>query len=218
MQYVAYLRASEKELAKRPSHLEDQLEVINDFHEADFVIREQAPAGADLPELARATTIGQRQAWSIVVSDSTRIGNDALVIETYNSVSGRLYICSLPPITDSRELKKTLAFITEYKALQSRVASIQTRKWMRDARARGSVYGAPPENIKRAAARSAELRREQAKEAYAPILPRIIDLRAAGKTLAETASELNEAGLTTREERQFTAQTVRRILAREEGR
>ncbi len=218
MQYVAYLRASDKELAKRPGHLEDQLEVIRDFHKVDFVIREKASAGAALPELARATAIAQRKSWTLVVSDSTRIGDDDLVVQTYNLVSGRLAICGLPAFTDARELSRALGLVTEYKALQRRIASIQTRKWMRDAKAKGAVFGSPPENIRRAGARSAVVKRERARKAYAPILPQITRARASGKTLAETAAELNATGHTTREGKQFTAQTVRRIIAREEGR
>jgi hypothetical protein len=73
----------------------------------------------------------------------------------------------------------------------------------------------PPGVHLRGGAVSAVVNRELAREFYAPLLPIVMELHRAGKSLREIARELDARGIRTRQEWQhWSAMQVKRVLAR----
>jgi hypothetical protein len=68
--------------------------------------------------------------------------------------------------------------------------------------------------FKRAAVRSAEVRRRATDAKYAYLIPTLIEMRAAGKTLVEIAARLNENGHCTPAHKPYTDVSVWRLFKR----
>lgn len=64
---------------------------------------------------------------------------------------------------------------------------------------------------------SAETRTQRARDAYAPLVPQIRELRDEGKTYEQVAQWLNEQGHQTTASRPFSASTLNRIMQRADG-
>jgi hypothetical protein len=81
------------------------------------------------------------------------------------------------------------------------------RRWM-TGRSTGRTRTAPP------AIASAAARRRQARDDYAHLIPTMLELRAAGRSLAQVAADLNDQGHETRREKHWSKTQVRRMLDR----
>jgi Recombinase len=61
---------------------------------------------------------------------------------------------------------------------------------------------------------AAAARRRQARDAYAHLIPTMLELQAAGRSLAQIAADLNDQGHKTRRERRWSKTRVKRVLDR----
>lgn len=61
---------------------------------------------------------------------------------------------------------------------------------------------------------AAVTRRRQAREAYAQLIPTMLELRAAGRSLARIAADLNDQGHRTRREKRWSKTQIKRVLDR----
>jgi hypothetical protein len=61
---------------------------------------------------------------------------------------------------------------------------------------------------------AAAARRRQARDAYAHLIPTMLELQAAGRSLARIAAVLNDQGHKTRRERRWSKSRVKRVLDR----
>ncbi len=67
---------------------------------------------------------------------------------------------------------------------------------------------------KKGAQAAATARRRQARDAYAHLIPTMLELQAAGRSLAQIAEDLNDQGHKTRRDRRWSKTQVRRVLDR----
>lgn len=67
---------------------------------------------------------------------------------------------------------------------------------------------------KKGAQAAATARRKQARDAYAHLIPTMLELRAAGRSLGQIAEDLNDQGHKTRREKRWSKTQVRRVLDR----
>jgi DNA invertase Pin-like site-specific DNA recombinase len=220
---IAYIRVSTKGQEASGLGLEAQQHAIEQFRlsQQGATIREfreiETGKKADRPELAKALAHAKRTASTLVIAKLDRLARNVLFTATLMESGVEFVACDNPHA--NRLTIHILAAVAEDEA---RRISQRTKDALAAYKARGGKLGAAREGTHRftaeesarARTRSAAVRRRKAIDAYADLLPRIVELRREGRSLKAVAEELNTEGQTTRQGKSWTGVQVMRLLRR----
>jgi DNA invertase Pin-like site-specific DNA recombinase len=184
---------------------------------------------ADRPELMKAMAHARRGKATLVVAKLDRLARNARFLLSVVEGTTDVVFCDLPSIPPGPTGKFILTQMAAVAELEAGLIAQRTRDAMAVAKAKGQLFGsARPghwegrEDVRLAALEKArekavEVRRQNAEDAYADLLPDLLAMRAEGLTLAEIATRLTESGHTTRRGKAWNAMQVHRVLARAAG-
>jgi DNA invertase Pin-like site-specific DNA recombinase len=162
------------------------------------------------PELAKALAHAKRSKAVLVIAVLDRLGRNVAFISTLME-SGVEFVCADSP-NDDRFILHVKASMAEE---EGRKISERTRRALSEAKERGVKLGTDNltrEGTLKGVASSVAVRRERKAEAYAHILPTILECKAQGVSLHEIAKRLNAAGEETRSGKNWNPVQVSRVL------
>lgn len=220
--FVAYYRVSTDRQGRSGLGLEAQQAVVHQYVNghgqltAEYTEVETGKR-ADRPNLTKALAHARRQGATLVIAKLDRLARNMAFTATLmdsgadfvacdNPEANRLTIHILAAVAEDearRISERTTAALAAYKARGGLLGSNhpKCREISREAAKKGSPIGA---------SRVAE----QARQAYTDILPIMQQLRDAGQTLREIATQLNQTGHVTRNGRYWNPTQVKRVLDR----
>lgn len=225
--FVSYLRVSTRKQGASGLGLEAQQAAVGAFVEAakgrlarEF--REVESGGKnDREQLRAALDFARRSKATLLVAKLDRLARNVAFLATLMESGVEFIACDNPHA--NRFTVHILAAVAEW---ERSAISKRTKDALAAVKARGKALGsARPgywegrEDQKDALlARGREKGREatarKAREEYADLLPRIVEMKAEGRSLRQIADALNEAGETTRNGKPFGPVQVQRIIAR----
>lgn len=225
MTYIAYYRVSTKKQEKTRLGLDAQQTAVRSFVDAQSaqIVAEfteiESGKNSDRPQLANAIRQARATGAKLVIAKLDRLARN--VAFTATLMDSGLDFIALDCPQANRLTLHILAAVAEDEA---RRISERTKAALAAAKARGVKLGAasPRSAFKNGAARgwragserAASIRARRAAENYAPILPTMRAMRAAGQPLSKIAGWLNKEGYRTTRNSEFTPATVHRALAR----
>ncbi|MHC4399440.1 MAG: recombinase family protein [Planctomycetota bacterium] len=225
MKIISYYRVSTKKQGLSGLGLEAQRTAVEAFvrqHDATIIAEyKEVETGkkSDRPKLAEAIGHAKLARATLVVAKLDRLARNVAFTSALMESGVDFVACDNPHA--NRLTIHILAAVAEDEAMR---ISQRTKDAMAAAKARGVKLGsARPghwdgrEHLrgwKKGAAVSAKVRTQRANEAYAFLLPRLRELRAAGETYEAIAEWLNELGHQTTAGQPFTSATVYRIMQR----
>jgi DNA invertase Pin-like site-specific DNA recombinase len=217
--YVAYFRVSTLRQGRSGLGLEAQQQVVGDWLNggnwqivASFIEIESGKDDANRPELAKAMRMCRVHRATLVISKLDRLSRDAAWLLGLEKQGYDFVIASSPNV--NRLTIGVLALVAED---ERRAISIRTKHALDRAKARGVKLGNPA-NLSRREVGSVYGNAAKARKATAraaDLMPVIEDLRAEGRSsLRELAAGLTERGIRTPLGREWTATSVKNLLAR----
>ena len=223
--YVGYFRVSTDRQGQSGLGLEAQQAAVRDFVNghgelvAEYVEVESGKR-KDRPELTKALAHARRQGAKLVIARLDRLARNVAFTAALMESGADFVACDIPEA--NRLTIHILAAVAEDEA---RRISERTKAALAAYRSRGGLLGAArPEcrEISLEAARKespigAATVAEQARKAYADILPTMQQLQESGKSLRQIAAMLNNSGHVTRTGRRWTATQAKRVLDRAES-
>ena len=179
---------------------------------------------SDRPELAKALAHAKRSNATLVVGKLDRLsrnvaftsalmdsGVDFVACDNVHANRLTLHILAAVAEDEVRRIsERTKAALQAAKARGVKLGSARPRHW--EGRQQARLNG-----LKAAREVSAQVRKQEASQAYTDIYPVVSELRAKGLTLQAIADELNNQGHTTRRGKPWNPMQVARVLERLEG-
>ena len=219
---IGYLRVSTKRQGQSGLGLDAQLEALESYRQEHggriLATYKEVESGkkADRPELAKALAHAKRSGAMLVVAKLDRLSRNVAFISAVMDAGVDFVACDQPHA--SRFTLHILAAVAEHEA---RMISDRTKMALQAYKRRGGRLGATlPQcrnltNAARARGRKAASKAisEQAREAYADLLPLMQEWKQAGLSQAAIAEKLNQAGHTTRHSKPWSQVQVMRVLA-----
>lgn len=176
---------------------------------------------ADRPVLARALAEAKREKATLVIARLDRLARNVAFVAAMMEANVDFVCCDTPGAT-----KFTLHIYAAVGEEEARKISERTTAALQAAKRRGALLGsARPGHwegreearllgAKRGNVKSAQVRHENAIEAIRDLIDEIRDRRSSGKSLAEIATALNEAGQRTSRGSEWSPMAVKRALDR----
>lgn len=228
MQFVSYVRVSTQRQGESGLGLEAQREAVARYmngwivHHPELIGEfQEIESGKrnDRPVLKEALALCKRTGATLVIAKLDRLARNVAFIANLMESDVEFVCCDLPQA--NRLLLHIMAAVAENEA---RMISERTKSALAAAKARGTKLGAANpacQNLTegardRGTEASAHAAVAAAREAYAPIVPKIRSARAAGMSWHGVAALLNESGHKTRSGARFSGPIARRIFMREE--
>jgi DNA invertase Pin-like site-specific DNA recombinase len=228
MKFVSYCRCSTKEQGESKLGIEAQQrlnrnyiaqisgELLHEFIEVTSgTYKTRIKDSLDFNELLRkrpilreAIRFCEAQKATLVVKDLSRLMRSQL-LTSYLIQRGVNFICVDSP-SDSTFILGIKAALAEEEARQ---ISERTSQALQSLKARGVKLG-NLNNLHKGRILGAKERRLEAIEFYKPLNKRILRLKGEGKSLRYIARELNSDGVRTKQNKEFTAMTIKNILDR----
>lgn len=219
MECISYVRVSTKRQGESGLGLDAQRSAVQQFCKQNglTVVREfqEVESGRknDRAVLREAMAYAKRKKAVLLIARLDRLARNVAFIANLMESGVEFRACDMPEA--NRLLLHVMAAVGEAEA---RAISDRTRVALRAAKARGTLLGgANPacrnltgEAMRRGAAATAE----NARKAYADLLPVVTELRNAGASLQTIAQHLNSEGHETRTGAQWTPTQVHRLLKR----
>jgi DNA invertase Pin-like site-specific DNA recombinase len=224
---ISYIRVSTKGQGKSGLGLEGQeaaLELFAQQNNATIIAtyREvESGKKSDRPELARAISHAKRSKAVLVVAKLDRLARNVAFLSRLMESKVDFIACDNPHA--NKFTIHILSAVAEFEAQQN---SDRTKAALQAAKKRGVKLGsARPghwkgrEEIritaaKKASRAAAKVHRVAADDAYGDLYPTMTTMRANGQTFRHIASELNLAGHSTRNGKNWNASQVMRVLRR----
>ena len=223
--FVSYLRVSTQGQGKSGLGLEAQRAAVKDYvaRESGALLNEfteiETGKRADRPELVKAMAFAKRAGAALIVAKLDRLARNVAFLARLMESGVDFLACDNPHA--NRFTVHILAAVAEYEAA---LISERTRAGLAALKARGVKLGsARPGHWEgreearriggeRGRVQAAKVITAKAREEYADLAPRVIEMRKAGQTLSQIAATLNEEGQHTRRGKEFHASQVKNIL------
>ena len=224
MKIVAYYRVSTQKQGKSGLGLEGQRAAIQAFAKANDgqIVKEftevETGKRADRPKLAKALAHARLSKATLVIAKLDRLARNVAFLSNLMESGVDFKACD-NPYADSFTVH-ILAAVAEKEAKD---ISARTKAALGAYKARGGLLGgARPEcrgNLSQAAMVrgreiSAKVRTENARNAYAELIPQMAEMREQGKSYREIADRLNEDGFTTSRGNPWSHVQVRLVMER----
>lgn len=232
MKYVVYFRVSTKRQGESGLGLDAQRAAVAAFlagkgaEVAGEYVEVESGKRADRPELTRALAHARRAKATLLVAKIDRLARNLHFLTGLQEAGVEFCACDMPGA--GRFVVHVLAALAEH---ERELISSRTKAALQAAKRRGVLLGSarPGHWTGKEAARleGARLGAERgldkahqavslaAREAYADLRPRLVELHAGGASLRQIAARLNAEGHRTRRGAEFSAVQVRAILSRE---
>jgi DNA invertase Pin-like site-specific DNA recombinase len=228
--FVAYARVSTEQQGRSGLGLEAQEAAIRSFLRpsdtllAPIYVETESGTKNDRPELAKALARCRATGATLLVAKLDRLARNARFLLTVVEGTGEagvvfLDLPALPPGPVGKFMLTQMAAVAE---LEAGLIGQRTKAALAAAKARGKVLGgrrdgqrAPTlDERQRGGAAAAETKRQRASHAAHRVLPRVLELQAAGASLGGVAAALQAEGVPTPRGGDWTATAVRRVLVR----
>lgn len=224
---IAYCRVSTKQQGTSGLGLEAQRAAVEAHAKqtgariAALYVEVESGRVADRPQLAMAQSHAKRSKGVLVVAKLDRLSRDPDFLGTLMNAGVEFVCCDMPAAN-----KLTIRIMAAVAEQEREAISQRTKAALAAAKARGMKLGSSrPDHWKgRESARlagahagaiaAAVVHARHADEYYTDLVPIIQELRTAGKSLQEIASELNQQGHTTRRAKPWNPVQVGRVLER----
>lgn len=225
--FVSYLRVSTRKQGESGLGVEAQREAVHSFvsRTGGKAVKEfvevESGGKTDRPQLAAALAFAKRSKATLLVAKLDRLSRNVAFLATLLE-SGVDFVAADNPYANKLTLHN-MAAMAEY---EREMIAERTKVALKAAKARGVKLGSAREGHwegreetrvqggRKGGARAGETHRRNADAAYADILPAIRALRDEGLSLYAIAQRLNADGVPTRRGKTWTAETVKRVLAR----
>ncbi|RVM19908.1 recombinase family protein [Sinorhizobium meliloti] len=214
-QYIVYTRVSTEDQGKSGLGLEAQQRDINifleQFSEVPFeVIAEfqdiRSGGEDDRPELIKALAMARKTGAELLVSKLDRLSRKvSFIAAIMDDKRVKLRVASMP-YADKFQLHIYAALAEQERDF----ISARTKAALQSAKARGVKLG----GIRDKTMKRNEAAKAKADRFAASVLPLVQKLRDAGETLQAIADALNDAGKQSPRGGQWTATSVKRVIAR----
>ncbi|MDX0947227.1 DNA invertase [Sinorhizobium medicae] len=214
-QYIVYTRVSTEDQGKSGLGLEAQQRDINifleQFSEVPFeVIAEfqdiRSGGEDDRPELIKALAMARKTGAELLVSKLDRLSRKvSFIAAIMDDKRVKLRVASMP-YADKFQLHIYAALAEQERDF----ISARTKAALQSAKARGVKLG----GMRDATMKRNEAAKAKADRFAASVLPLVQKLRDAGETLQAIADALNDAGKQSPRGGQWTATSVKRVIAR----
>jgi DNA invertase Pin-like site-specific DNA recombinase len=224
---VCYLRVSTKKQGLSGLGLDAQRAAVAAFAERtntgvlkEFVEVESGKR-SNRPELAAAIAFAKRAGAGLVVAKLDRLSRNVAFLSALMESGLDFTACDMPEAN-----RLTLHIMAAMAEHEREMISSRTKAALAEVKKRGAALGsarpghwdgreaARLEGLAKGRQRAAAVISEKAREEYSDLLPLIQGWRGEGKSLAEIARLLNEAGHKTRRGKEFHASQVFNILKR----
>jgi DNA invertase Pin-like site-specific DNA recombinase len=176
---------------------------------------------ADRPELAKALSHAKRSKATLCVAKLDRLARNVAFTSAVMDSGADFVACDNPHAN-----RLTIHILAAVAEAEAKAISERTKAALAAVKARGTLLGSSrPDHwlgredrrlagLKKATQASIKVRREQAREAYADLLPEMQNHRAEGLTLQAIADKLNQQGHTTRRGKSWNPMQVLLVLGR----
>lgn len=220
---VSYLRVSTDRQGRSGLGLDGQRAAVEAYCSriGALIVREfveiESGRHDDRPKLSEALAFARRTKSRLLVAKLDRLSRSVKFIATVLDSGVEFAAADVPEA--NRLLLHVLAAVAENEAL---AISERTKTALQAAKARGVKLGSCNPRVPRLS-RAARLKgsklgaatcRQKAAEAYADLVPTIVELRDQGLSLRAIAAHLNDEGHATRLETPWSLVQVRRVLSR----
>jgi DNA invertase Pin-like site-specific DNA recombinase len=223
---VVYFRCSTEKQERSGLGIEAQRAAVKQYAErtgAEIIGRyteTESGGNNDRPQFARAVAHAKRSRATLVVAKLDRLARNLAFLDELQR--SRLNFVALDCEQANKAMLQMMMVMAEWERDQ---VSARTKVALAARRDRGKPLGAENpacRNLTKAAMRTgrqlgAEANKAAADEAYADILPDMLQWREQGCTLAEIAERLNDDGHTTRRGKKWTPGLVANVLRRSVG-
>jgi DNA invertase Pin-like site-specific DNA recombinase len=222
---IAYIRVSTKRQGRSGLGLEAQQQALADYQRDGSVqqlaIYKEVETGksANRPELAKAIAHAKRSGATLVVAKLDRLARDAAFLLTLQASGLPMVFLDLPGANEFTV--GVMALVAQHEA---RLISERTKAALQAYKRRGGLLGGSLVQCRnlteraRAKGRKAASKAisEAASQAYADLLPTMLEWREGGLSQRAIADRLNEKGQTTRRGKPWNQVQVMRVLERAE--
>ena len=224
---VGYLRVSTRKQRQSGLGLEAQQEALRNYAAvsggrvlATYTETESGKRDDNRPELHKAIAHARRSGAVLVIAKLDRLSRNAAFLFALQDAGVDFECCDQPNAN-----KLTIRILAVFAQDERERISQRTKDALAAYKRRGGLLGASrPEcrNLTKAARKrgqkaASEAHRRLTDDAYADLLPTMIEWRKSGWTQQEIANELNELGHTTRRGCPWSQVQVGRVLARVNG-
>jgi DNA invertase Pin-like site-specific DNA recombinase len=225
MAVIGYLRVSTKGQGESGLGLESQQAAIEAYARqhgekiASLYTEVESGKLADRPELAKALSHAKRSKATLCVAKLDRLARNVEFLARVMNSGCDFAAADMP--SANRFMLHVMAAVAEHEA---KAISERTKAALQAYKARGGKLGAElpqcrnltPEATAKGRERAAVARSEAAADAYGDLVPTMLDMRKAGKSLQGIADALTAQGHTTRRGKPWNAVQVSRVLDRHE--
>ena len=225
--FVSWRRVSTQKQGKSGLGLEAQQSIISYFVAeangeliADF---HETYTGKNLHgcvELQKAMECAKKNDAILVVAKSDRFRNLEQALEVYRLMDGSIYFCDVPMAEDRATYKFMLSLSWSLAEREAAITSLRTKQALQAKRKRGERVGNPNATVTVAMrANSIASRRMDAQmnDNNRKAHKLVCLLREQGRSFAEIARELNDAGYKTANGKEWQTVQVQRLLRLFEG-
>jgi DNA invertase Pin-like site-specific DNA recombinase len=227
MKIIAYYRVSTKRQGESGLGLEGQVATLTRFADIQdgkiIASYKEIESGKrdNRPELMKALAHAKRSHATLVVAKMDRLSRNATFLSAMLDSGVSFLACDNP---HANEL--TVRILAAVAQEERRAISERTKTALQAAKARGVKLGsARPghwtgreqirlEAIAKGRVKAWESLRKNAIDAYADLIPDLVNLRDSGYSLGAIAAHLNDQGHTTRRGKAWNASQVMRVLRR----
>lgn len=176
----------------------------------------------DRPELAKALAHAKRTGATLVFAKLDRLARNASFLLSIIESGADVVFADMPNIPAGATGKFLLSMMASVAEMEAGLISERTKAALASYKARGGLLGASRPECRnldhdarvRGAENAGKAVRSNAIEAYADLLPLMVEMRDGGSTLQQIAEALNEAGHTTRQGAMWSSVQVMRALKR----
>lgn len=222
---VAYIRVSTKRQGRSGLGLEAQEEALRAYQQQHTGRRlatyKEIETGksADRPELTKAVAHAKRSGATLVVAKLDRLARNAGFLLTLQSSGLPMVFLDLPGANEFTV--GIMALVAQHEA---KMISERTKVALAAYKRRGGLLGGSRPECRNLTAKARAKGRktaskaiaEKARQAYADLLPAMLEWRQAGLSQQAIADKLNEQGHTTRRGKPWSQVQVMRVLNQSE--
>lgn len=220
---VGYLRVSTDKQGQSGLGIEGQQRTVEAYAAscgcvlvATFVEVESGKRN-DRPELAKAMAHARRVGATLLVARMDRLARNVSFVSALMESGVDFVACDNPHAN-----RLTIHILAAVAESEAEAISQRTKAALASYKARGGLLGASrpecrnldDEARQKGTEAASEARKQAAIDSYADLLPVVLESKAAGKTLAAIAGELNADGHTTRTGAAWSPVQVMRMLKR----
>jgi DNA invertase Pin-like site-specific DNA recombinase len=218
---VGYARVSTQRQGQSGLGLEAQQEASARYSAATgrpvlrWYLEIESGRRSDRPELQKALDHARRIRATLVIARLDRLARSARFLLALIEGGADVAFCDFPNLPAGAAGKFLLSMLASVAELEAGLISERTKAALAAAKARGVRLGRDnltPEGRARGLAESARVRSERAARDHAQILPRILELRAAGLSQQAIANCLNADGHLTRSGKPWHQIGIKRLL------